>query len=246
MRMPSSAWVCTPVLRTVEDMNIRRISISVLAIAALGLAACGGATTTEQGDALTPAVPAATPEAATGDPTEQTPTETMDESPTAETSVEEPATEPAPESPAPTEDLAEVPAAPAGLPEIEQAIAAAEAEAGGVAFAIDDEDGDDAWEIDVLLADGTTTEIEVERQNFTVVDVDPDDDRADITTMPGTTLLEAINAALAHTPGTLDDAELDDEDGRIVWKVEIDGTASGDDVELYLDSETLEVIKIDD
>ena len=43
----------------------------------------------------------------------------------------------------------------------------------------------------------------------------------------------------------LDDAELDDEDGRVVWKVELDQTADGDDVELHLDAATMEVVKTD-
>lgn len=217
-------------------MSIRRISISILAVAALGLAACGGQSSVDPGDALTPTVQETT---AAAEPQETA----VDETPVAE---DTPAAEPTatePTSPADASDR-EDPAEIVILSAIAQAIEAAENHSGGTAYKIDDEDGDNVWEIDVLLPDGGGMEIDVDRANYSIVDTDTDD--PDVRELPSTTLLEAISAAMAHTPGVLDDAELDTEDGRVVWQVELDKTADGDDIELYLDAETLDVVKIDD
>lgn len=215
-------------------MNYRRIAISTIAVAALGLAACGS-DATDPGDAVTPVVPqdtaiVNTPRA--DDPVDSAPAETTDPAATDD------GTQGTPAAPAPGGDQM------AALGEIQRAIQLAETESGGVAYKIDDEDNDDAWEVDVLLPDGTGMEVKVDRAGQNVLETENDDD-ADVTELPSTTLMDAISAAVAHIPGVLDDAELDDEDGRVVWKVELDQTADGDDVELHLDAATMEVVKTD-
>lgn len=221
-------------------MNYRRIAISTIAVAALGLAACNNApTATEAGDAVTPTVEQTVPQesapaetdvatdpAATGDDA------TTDDGATAEATTE------APVAPAPGDGQL------AALGQIGAAIQLAEAESGGVAYKIDDENDDRAWEIDVLLPDGTGMEVTVDHEGTEVLGTEADDD-PDVTELPSTTLLDAISAAIAHTPGTLDDAELDEEDGRLVWKVELDATANGDDFEIHLDPATFQVLKTD-
>lgn len=218
-------------------MNYRRIAISTIAVAALGLAACSD-TATDPGDAVTPVVPQDT---------------AVVDTPMAETPVE---SAPAESAPADADDTAttdggagESPVAPGGdqmaaLGEVQQAIQLAEGEGGGTAYKIDDEDDDQAWEVDVLLPDGTAKEVKVDRAGQTVLGTEDDDD-ADIQQLPSSTLMDAISAAVAHTPGVLDDAELDDEDGRLVWKVSLDQTESGDDFEIRFDANTLEVVGTD-
>lgn len=215
-------------------MNYRRIAISTIAVAALGLAACGS-DATDPGDAVTPVVPqdtaiVNTPRA--DDPVDSAPAETTDPAATDD------GTQGTPAAPAPGGDQM------AALGEIQRAIQLAETESGGVAYKIDDEDNDDAWEVDVLLPDGTGMEVTVDHEGTEVLGTEADDD-PDVTELPSTTLLDAISAAIAHTPGTLDDAELDEEDGRLVWKVELDATANGDDFEIHLDPATFQVLKTD-
>lgn len=212
-------------------MMYRRIAISTLAVAALGLAACNSPATPAPGDAVTPEVQetAAAPAETPADPAATEPAATDD------TPVAEPTDDGGQDQPAPSGDV--------DLDQVAQAIALAESETGGTAYEIDDEDNDTAWEIDVLLPDGTAKEVKVNREGTEVLKVE--DESTEHTQLPSTTLMDAIRAALDHTPGVLDDAELDDEDGQIVWKVEVDKTDSGDDVDLYLDVETLEVIKTD-
>lgn len=128
-----------------------------------------------------------------------------------------------------------------------QAIQVAEAEAGGTAYEIDDQDDDGSWEVDVAAgdrsvevtvgADGTVTETEDDD------DLDGDDraglDAATIT------LSEAIELAVDEVGGHLDDAELDEDDGTHYWEVSLDGTDRGDDVEVKV-SVTGEVLETDD
>lgn len=206
-------------------MRIRPVAISFVAVAAFGLAACTNAPTaskpTEAGDAVTPV--AQTVPQNTDTPSGQG---TGDADPGAATSS----------APAPDGDQ------PAGLAQIREAIQLAESEGGGVAYEIDEESSDLAWDIDVLLPDGTGVEVRVNWEGTTVLRVEQEG-RPDVLELPDSTLIEAITAAMTHTPGRLDNAELEEEGGQIVWKVELDETANGDDFEIYLDPVTLQVLK---
>ena len=126
------------------------------------------------------------------------------------------------------------------------AIATAEAEAGGTAYEIDDQDDDGTWEIDVRVGD-RSVEITVSADGATVVETDDDDDldsddRAalDAATI---TLTEAIEIAINEVGGVLDDAELETDDGQHAWEVTVD-TDAKDDVDVLV-SVTGEVIKVD-
>lgn len=114
------------------------------------------------------------------------------------------------------------------------AIDTAEAETGGVAYQIDDQDDDGTWEVDVRV-DDRSVEVRVAADGGSVEateddDLD-DDDRAalDAATI---TLAEAIEAAIGEAGGHLDDAELDEENGTHAWEVSLDGTGQGDDVDV--------------
>ncbi|MFE5294456.1 hypothetical protein ACFQ8T_19930 [Isoptericola sp. NPDC056618] len=103
------------------------------------------------------------------------------------------------------------------------AIATAEKKAGGTAYAIDDPDRDNTWEVDV--ATGTiSVEVEVSADGTEVVrtqedDLDADDRRAlaDATV----SITRAIERTVAKSGGDLDDAELDEDDGRYHWSVTV-------------------------
>ncbi|MCZ2264147.1 hypothetical protein [Isoptericola sp. QY 916] len=103
------------------------------------------------------------------------------------------------------------------------AIATAEKKAGGTAYAIDDPDRDNTWEVDV--ATGTiSVEVEVSADGTEVVgtqddDLDADDRRAlDAATF---SITQAIERTVARSAGDLDDAELDEDDGRYHWSVTV-------------------------
>lgn len=121
--------------------------------------------------------------------------------------------------------------------EYANAIAAAEELIGNGAFAIDlereddDSDDDEAFNIDVV--EGTTVhEIDILQNGTARLDetetreVDADDQREiDAAEL---TLLEAIEAALRHQAGTVDEVELDTENGTVVWSVDFEDDALDD------------------
>lgn len=156
-----------------------------------------------------------------------------------------PATDPGTESPT-TEQAAPVDAETRNAGAL-AAIATAEQAAGGTAYEIDDEDDDQTWEVDVMVGD-RSVEVKVSGDGQTAQgqtdddDADSDDkarlDRAQ------TTLTQGIEAALEEVPGALDDADLDDENNVDVWKVTID-TADNDDVEVYVATDDLRIVKTD-
>ncbi|SJM55171.1 PepSY domain-containing protein [Gulosibacter sp. 10] len=124
------------------------------------------------------------------------------------------------------------------------AIAAAEEAVGadGVAFSLDRDDDDDAlFNIDV--AQGTTVyEIDVTASGEARIDeaeeddLDGDDQRE--LEAAQLTILEAIDAALAHQPGVLEEVDLDTENGVVVWNVDYEDRGLDD---LNVDAATGEV-----
>lgn len=115
-----------------------------------------------------------------------------------------------------------------------QAIDTAEEHAGGTAYEIDDQDEDGTWEVDVRVED-RSVEVTVDQDGVSVVGTEEDDldddDRAALDAAT-TSLQDAIGIAVDEVGGVLDDAELDDDNGTAYWKVELDGTDGGDDIEV--------------
>lgn len=196
----------------------KTLIVTAISALALGLSACGGETPQDQ---ATPAVSV--------DPgqNETSATETPTGEPTAE------ATDPA-TSEAPTQDAGEPTgeAVPNDLTAAAiEAIRTAEAEVGGVAYEIDDIDDDGTWEIDVWV-ENRSIEVEVSADGLTVVKTDDDDDmdsddRAALESAQ-VDIVAAIETAVEHAGGVLDEAELDDEDGRWVWDISVRGHGSVD------------------
>lgn len=105
----------------------------------------------------------------------------------------------------------------------------------GIIVDIDREDDRDTYDIDIVVgnevielevdADGTVREDEREGE-------DEDVAKAQAATV---TAAEAIGEALdQHTDGFLDEAELDEDDGVLQWKIELDDADRNDLVELSL------------
>lgn len=130
------------------------------------------------------------------------------------------------------------------------AIELAEAEAGGTAFEIDRDDlGAGGWEVSVAVGDDEV-DVDIDREGTEVLGTDTDDDldaeeRAALDTAT-VTLADAIQTALDEVGGgLLDDVELDEERDTVAWEVTIDDGAGSDDVEVYVDIVTGEVVQAD-
>jgi uncharacterized membrane protein YkoI len=102
-----------------------------------------------------------------------------------------------------------------------------------------EDDGNVAYSVEVRLADGTVTEVELD-EAFQVVGTEPDDDDADDGPLTGETLEQASAAALAHTGGgTVVDSEAET-GGNIAYSVEV-RLDDGSEVEVDLD-ESFQVV----
>lgn len=127
------------------------------------------------------------------------------------------------------------------------AIEAAEAFVGDRAFAFDldreddDDDDDEIFNIDVaegttvheidILADGTARLDETETH-----ELDGEDQR-EIETAE-LTMIEAIEIALGHHNGTIDEVELETENGEVVWSIDYE---DDDDRDIYVNAVTGEI-----
>lgn len=150
----------------------------------------------------------------------------------------------APSSPAPTpdDDADDTPAtqAPEGRLDAAGAIAAALAHTEGAVVELDASLR--VWEVTVLRTDGSGVELTIDA---TSGEVTRERDKRLATvqrTAPQITAAEAIGIALAHTPGTIIELDLDTERGAVVWEVLVRADAGGR-FELYIDAATGQVVK---
>lgn len=114
------------------------------------------------------------------------------------------------------------------------AIAAAEAEAGGTAYEVDEEGGG-AWRIDVAKGDRSVA-VDVAGDGTATSGREGDIDAEDKAGLDAAKvdLGRAVETALRATPGTLDGAELEEEGGTHRWKISI-RTDQGDDTDVLVD-----------
>lgn len=182
-----------------------------LAAAALGfslvLSACGGAEVTDE------------------TPVDQAPQQTED-TPQAEDTAQE-------QTPQDTD------ASVAGDTNVQSAITAiatAESENSGIAVQIDWEDGDH-WEVEVVEGD-REIEYRISADGTEILgsqdDDDSDDDDRRAADAAEISLSEAIEAVAAEHSGDLEQAELDDDDNRVGYEIEM--REGGDDVEFWVDA----------
>lgn len=125
------------------------------------------------------------------------------------------------------------------------AVALAESETGGTAYAVDRES--DGWEVELAVGD-EQVDVRVDQAGTEVLDTRPDgrlddDDRAELDAAT-VTLTGAIEAALAEVPGELEDADLDEDDGTVAWKVSI-RESDGAEREVHLDAADGDVLRVE-
>ena len=122
----------------------------------------------------------------------------------------------------------------------------AEADSGGQAFQIDDEDDQSAWEIDINVQ-GEELDVLVNWGGTEIVssmaDGSVDSDTLERLGASTLTIQEAIRIAGAEASGSLEEAELDREDGVTVWEVTFGDGSS--DTDVRVDAATGEVLAVD-
>lgn len=120
--------------------------------------------------------------------------------------------------------------------------------AGGTVTALDrDDDGDERWEVDVVVddqvkeltvaADGTVTESETD---------DADDEDVAQAKDATVDVTAAIEAALEGRDGqVVDEVELDEDGDRLTWDISLDKADRQDADEVLVDAKTGEVVSTD-
>lgn len=106
---------------------------------------------------------------------------------------------------------------------------------GGIIVDIDREEGRNTYDIDLVL-DNQVIELEVDVDGTVREDErDSDDDDVREARAATVTAAEAIREALdRHPDGYLDEAQLDEDDGRLYWEIELDDANFNDLAEIDL------------
>ena len=116
---------------------------------------------------------------------------------------------------------------------------------------LEDEKGTIVYEIELVSTDGTEHEVEVDAQTGEVLKVEADDDeneeedsqnQAKLAKQAKITEDEAINTALEKVPGTVNEIELEVENGTVVYEIKVLST-DGTEQEVKVDAQTGEVVK---
>lgn len=201
--------------------------LPILLTASLGLVACGSA------DDDTPVDPGPQPEAP---------------APEAPENPEQPAPEPDTEQ-APNEDQNESGADNLLEGVTRTALAAldmAEAETGGIAYELSDENDNTVWEIDIDV-NGDDVKVRVNWAGTEIMSSEPDgsidvDTREKLESI-SVTIQDAIVVAAEHADGRVSEADLDREDGVMRWEVTFENDSN--DTEVYIDATSGEVLRVD-
>ncbi|HJF15600.1 MAG TPA: hypothetical protein K8V32_12535 [Enteractinococcus helveticum] len=142
----------------------------------------------------------------------QTPEETTDDTQTADTTEE---------------------AQTSGNDAVFDVIDAVEAEYdGGFIVEVDRDDNGSSYDVDVVV-DNEVIELDVTAEgNISVDEREGEDDKVAKAERATVTVTDALNEAFnQHADATLDQIDLDEDDGSLHWEVELDG-ADGSDIEL--------------
>lgn len=132
-----------------------------------------------------------------------------------------------------------------GLEAVREAITAAEEQAGGDAYEVDDQEDDGTWEVDVAKG-SQSIEVEVTGDGTATIEDEDDLDDEDRAGLKAATITvtDAIETALKEVDGTFDDVELEGEDGEHRWEVTVDDS-KGDDREVTIDVTDGSVVSTD-
>lgn len=210
-----------------------KIAITAIAVLAVStLAACGG--DTEQSTTGERTTPQTTAPASTAESPVQG--ETPSDSPSSsETAEEKSPAQPQPEPGSPED------AALARSIAVKQV--AAEGHDDGVVVAQDLEESNNRWEVDVLAANKRyEVQVNTADSSAKIDEIEDADDEDRAAAKAAVTIAAAIDAAVAHTAGIIENVDWDD--GH--WQVEIRPDGSNDEAELTVDPKSGSVSQDDD
>lgn len=117
----------------------------------------------------------------------------------------------------------------------------------GIIVEMDLDDDDRKWEVDVVVGDDVK-EYDVTTDGDVSEGVRPQiDDDVRRAGEAQVTAEQAITTALEGRDGqTVDEVDLDEDDGRLEWKVELDREGGDDGAEVKIDAKTGEVLEVEE
>ncbi len=124
---------------------------------------------------------------------------------------------------------------------------------------LEDEDGTVVYEFEITSTDGTQQDVKVDAQTGKIVKVEADDEedgeekdeeenddlsQAELAKQAKITEEAATKTALEKVPGTVNEVELEDEDGTVVYEFEITST-DGTQQDVKVDAQTGKIVKVE-
>jgi len=115
---------------------------------------------------------------------------------------------------------------------------------------LENEDGLIVYEFEIVGEDGSEQDIEVDAKTGEIVKVEADDDenddvsQAELAKQAKITKEEASEKALEQVPGTVTEVELDDENGLVVYDVEINAE-DGTQQSVEVDAKTGKIVNVE-
>ena len=122
------------------------------------------------------------------------------------------------------------------------AIAASEAMTGEIIeIELEMDNAKAVWEVDIVNAANQVVTVEIDGQTGEILSTSTDDDDEAIALVNAVDLSQAINIVKAVEQGAIVEAELETEDGLLIWEVESIG-ASDQETKFRVDAQTGEVL----
>ncbi|MBM7607734.1 putative membrane protein YkoI [Lysinibacillus composti] len=115
---------------------------------------------------------------------------------------------------------------------------------------LENEDGLIVYEFEIVGEDGSEQDLDVDAKTGEIVKVEADDDenddfsQADLAKQAKITKDEASENALEQVPGTVTEVELDDENGLVVYDVEINAK-DGTQQSVKVDAKTGKIVNVE-
>ncbi|MFJ8235876.1 PepSY domain-containing protein [Ureibacillus sp. NPDC094379] len=115
---------------------------------------------------------------------------------------------------------------------------------------LENEDGLIVYEFEIVGEDGSEQDLEVDAKTGEIVKVEADDEenddlsQAELVKQAKITKDEASEKALVQVPGTVTEVELEDEDGLVVYDVEINAE-DGTQQSVQVDAKTGKIVNVE-
>lgn len=197
----------------------KTLTIATAALLAVGLSGCANDTKSDHSEGAAASSPAATTSETTAAPSAST-------------------TSAAPSPVGQNQPFADTDAALA-------AIAAAQQVANGTVMEVDRDDRDQVWKIHVLEDNDEVKYLVDASGKVTEKDRDTVDQEDAMRILGAVPLADAVKAAREQvSDGYLDEVEIDNQDGQIVYVVSFDDTSGNDYKDVHLDPQTGKVITV--